>query len=196
MNGLESILLKIEKDAETECDKVLSSARENGERYRKNALDSANEKAQKIRAAAEKKAQIIRESAVSGSEALVRNSILAAKAEVVNEFLAYAEEEIGSMPDDEYFAFVKKLALKHAFCGTFEILFNSKDLKRLPSSFEKELNLKLNGNRAVVSEIPCEEIESGFIIRCGKVEQNCTFKALIEEKANEIKDALFKGSVK
>ena len=193
MNGLDSILQKIEQDAEASAAKILQEANLRSEKYKDEKRILAEKEAKEIADAAEKRAAAIGESSVSGSEAYVKRGRLAAKSDVINDFISYAAKQIDLMPDGEYFDSVKKLILKYASDGNGELIFSDKDIKRMPKGFVASVNGELKGKTVSLAENLTEKITGGgFIIRYGEIEQNCTFKALIEEKSDEIKDALFR----
>ena len=72
---------------------------------------------------------------------------------------------------------------------TGEIIFNKKDLERLP----KDFGATLASNLKVSSEI--RNIDGGFILLYGDIEENCSFSALfMAEKENlqdKVRDLLF-----
>ena len=192
MNGLEQILLKIEEDNNLEVHRILDDGRQRAEEYTKNAIAEASKEAQSIKDDAEKKATLMIESAKTGCEAYVSKQELAAKSDVVSDAVKYAVEQIKSMDDEKYFEAISSLILKYAQQGEGELMMNERDIARMPKGYMKKINAELKKSDAslVLYEIPAK-IDSGFIIRYGGVEENCTFDALVEEKIDEIKDKLY-----
>ena len=65
------------------------------------------------------------------------------------------------------------------------VLLNEKDMNRLPKNFLARL--EECGVKAELSETPCD-IESGFILKCGDIEENMDFSAILSEKRDAIED--------
>ena len=64
---------------------------------------------------------------------------------------------------------------------------NLKDLSRLPSDFKSQM--KQSGVDVSVSETPAE-ISGGFILKCGDIEENMDFSAILDDKRDEIEDLI------
>ena len=192
MNGLEQILLKIEEDNNLEVQRILEDGRQRAEEYTKNAVAEASKEAQNIKDEAQKKAALMIESAKTGCEAYVSKQELAAKSDVVSESIKYAVEQIKSMDDEKYFEAISSLILKYAQQGEGELMMNERDIAKMPKDYMKKINTELKKSDASLElyEVPAN-IDSGFIIRYGGVEENCTFDALVEDKIDEIKDKLY-----
>lgn len=193
MNGLTKILAKIEEDNLLEVNKIKEDAKRQAEKIVEEAVSIANAEAIVIAENADKKTSQMLENAKSGCEVLVKRAEVMAKAEVVAECIKAAAEQLKAMDDDEYFDTVKNLILKYYHRNEQgELLMNSRDIKRMPKSFLKDINKHLKNQNAelILAENPAD-IDSGFVICYGGVEENCTFDSLIEEKTDEIKDKLY-----
>jgi len=193
MDGLNLILQKIEEDNKLEVNRIISDAQKTAENIIASAEEEVKIQADKIIADADKKTSLMLENAKSGCESLIKRAEISAKSQIVSECISFAEKELKALPDDEYFEALTKLILKyfHAY-EQGEICFNAGDIKRMPKNFLKSVNKEIKKYSAelVLAEIPVE-IDSGFIIRYGGIEENCTFSSLIEEKIDEIKDKLY-----
>lgn len=192
MNGLKNILLKIEEDGSAEAARIEKEAILHAEEYKAGVLETAKAEAGEIAADAEKKAAVIDESAKSGCEAYIKRQELAARAQVINDFIGYAAEKIDGMDDGEYFDTLEKLIVKYAQNGEGELILNKKDSDRMPQDFMEKVNKEIKNGSVKKSAVTDDKIKSGFIIRYGEIEQNCTFEALLEEKKDETKDAVFR----
>lgn len=192
MNGLEQILLKIEEDNNLEIKKILDDGKSKADAYVSEIKSKAETEAAAIKASAEKKAALMIENAKSGCESYIKREELAAKSEIVSDCISSAGVQIKSMDQDRYFESIVALIMKYAHEGEGELIMNSRDIDRMPRGFLKKVNaeLKKSGSSLVLSDTPAD-IDSGFIIRYGGIEENCTFDALIEDKIDEIKDKLY-----
>lgn len=193
MNGLKLILDKIEEENVLEVNKIKEEGKKQAEKIIADAVSGANAEAEIIAANADKKTSQMLENAKSGCDVLVKRAEVSARSEVVLECIKTATAQLKSMDDAKYFEVITKLIFKYFHPDEQgEFMMNKKDIARMPKSFLKNVNkeLKKNGAELVMSE-KSVDIDSGFIIRYGGVEENCTFDSLIEEKTDEIKDKLY-----
>lgn len=65
------------------------------------------------------------------------------------------------------------------------VLLNENDINRLPKDFLARI--EECGVKAELSKTPCD-IESGFILKCGDIEENMDFSAILSEKRDAIED--------
>ena len=88
---------------------------------------------------------------------------------------------------------MEKLALKSALPGEGTVYFSQRDLKRLPAGFEKKLNEALKDKKAVlhISGTP-REIDGGFILSYGGIEENCSFESLFHASREALQDTVQK----
>ncbi len=78
-----------------------------------------------------------------------RQMILKKKQELIAETEDKALEAILSMPADEYFDAVVRMAVKNAQMGEGIISFGKKDLDRLPADFESRLSAALPAGKTL-----------------------------------------------
>ena len=98
---------------------------------------------------------------------------------------------MNNLPEDEYFEAVYSLIVKYSENRkNGVILFNEKDLKRLPNNFEDKL--RSAGCDVTISKDANDAIDSGFILTYGDIEENCTFGALADEKRDILKEKIYK----
>ncbi len=190
MKGLEQILQKIEDDAVAEAEKIKAEAMKTAEKIISDATERANADARELIDNGQKKASVMLENAKSGCASLIKRTEASAKAEVVDDCIRLAVSDITSMPDEEYFEIMRKLILKYYHPNEQgELLMNKADISKMPKSFLKEI--KKSGADIELCDKPAD-IDCGFIIRYGGVEENCTLASLIEENTDKIKDRLYK----
>ena len=148
------------------------------------AAKKADAEAAEMLAAAEKKAEAVKKTALSNASLLTRNAVLEAKRREINAAVDAMITHIAELPDAEYFALLYKMAAGVP-TKEGELLLNARDLSRLPQDFTAQLQQV--GLNATVAKEPAE-IDGGFILRTGAIEQNCSFAAVIEDKRNAIED--------
>ena len=186
MNGREKILNRIksdcdenikavERDAQAECDKILNNA----------ALKiEENEKANASKVLA--KIAQINAGIKSRAELEIRNAVLRKRREEINLTVDMIYNALMNLENDEYFEALYKLALSIKG-GEGVVYLNERDLKRLPSDFEEKLNkagLKVSLSREAV------DIDGGFILKNGNIEENMSFSAIISSRRAELEDLI------
>jgi V/A-type H+-transporting ATPase subunit E len=186
MSGGDKILNSIKNDCNknisvinAECDKVCESIILNGKKDAEKAAAEVNVKAQK-------KAVQIKSAAKSSAELTKRNALLAKRRTEINITIEKLSEYLLNLDDKEYFNIIYKLSSKlKGMKGV--VLFNKKDLARLPKDFTAQLSK--NGVTAEVSKAPVD-IDGGFILKCGDIEENMSFSAVISSKRDDIEDLI------
>lgn len=206
MAGIDRIKEAILGEAKAKVDTILSEAREAADQVRESARSEAetarNEAADKAaKNTADYQQRIQSQIGLRG-----RQTVLKAKQEMIAEVLEEAYQKLVSAPDEDYFKMVLALAEKNVQPGNGEILFNKKDLARLPKDLEASLG-RIAAGKGGTLKVGKEavDIDSGFILRYrpeetapeeaavpgstyGAVEQNCSLRSLMAEKKDELSD--------
>ncbi len=191
MNGLDNIIAKINKDCEAECEVILGKAKDEAGAILEKARNEADLIRKGILDAALRENEKEIELLNSRIELESKKNLLALKIELVNGIIETALNKIKNLPDEEYFKVIKSLILRHAQKGSGTLCFSKKDLNRLPSGFEQDVNKALgNGSSVKISEEPAR-IDGGFLLVYDDIDQNCSFEALLSSSVDEIKDRLF-----
>ncbi len=190
MNGLEKILQKIADDNKSTCQNILDKAKAEADKIISDAKKEGEIKAQKIIDDATKKAELDELKAESGAELSYKRKILSAKLEIIDEVIESTKDSLKNAGDAEYADTIISLACTYAEDGEGEMKFSEKDLKKFGKKFEDKLNEKLpKGKKIKISDTPAD-IDGGFLLCYEDTIQNCTFDALIDDNADEIKDNL------
>ncbi len=186
MGGLEKITEHIINNAQKSADEIIANANQKADEIKK----SAEEKCKKlilendlnIKTECEK----IKQMAEAEKRQNERQSVLDTKNRVIKEIIKSAKEKIFNMQKAEYREFIKTI-LKNSITGEKgEILFAEADTDLVDAEFKSDCNKITNGMLEFSDEIA--PIEKGFIIRYGKIEQNCSINSIIEDKYNELTD--------
>ena len=183
MTGVEKIIAKIEQDSLAKCGETLAAASARAEEILAQASSQAEEASQAALERARAKAEFDIAAARSRTALEERRVLLEMKNEVIRQVIAEAVANCKALPDAAYFDALLRLAAAYAQEGPGEMRLSRRDLDRLPPDFAG----KLGGLR--VSQEPAD-IEDGFLLVYGDIEQNCTFEALVSARLDDIKDAL------
>ena len=114
----------------------------------------------------------------------IRNAFLKRRREEIDKTYSEILNKMKNLPDEDYFELIYTFAKKlNGMSGV--VLLNKKDMNRLPKDFLARL--EECGVKAELSKTPCD-IESGFILKCGDIEENMDFSAILSEKRDAIED--------
>lgn len=118
-----------------------------------------------------------------------RQAALSAKQEVIGEIINEAYERLLNLEDEKYFAVIKKMLEDNVLSEKGEIIFSARDRQRMPKDFEdviKNVAFEKGGELVMSDEI--RSIDGGFVLVYGGIEENCTFKAILEASREELHD--------
>lgn len=191
MAGLEKIIERIEQTSNSDCEAILAKANADAKKLVDEAVKKAEEKTALILQKADEQCALINEKAASSSDFSAKKIILTAKNEYLAKVISDALDEMNNMSDEKYLNAVKSLVKKYAESGEGVVCFNKKNLARIPDGFEKELNAVVSENSSIKISSEPNDIDEGFLLCYNDIEQNCTFKALVEESLDDIRDALY-----
>lgn len=170
--------MKLQKKAQEEADAILAKAEEE---CKKIEVDS-----KEVQQAMRKNQE---ERNLSSAQLKKRQTVLLAKQEIISEMMENAYKELLSLEKSAYFVMVEKMLRKFALAKEGEIYFSEKDLKEMPSDFEakiSEIASEKGGTLTLMKE--GKEVDGGFILVYGGVEENCSFKALMDAKREDLAD--------
>ena len=190
MSGLEQILQEILADTQLNIQNLLEEAKAESENILKAAQEKSGEESLSILKEGEKQAQAYLDRSRSALQMEERKAMLFAKQQKISQVMREALRTLKELPDDQYFEMIYALAAKYAQNKPGEIAFSQRDLNRLPAGFEQKLSAKLAPEAVLqVHDAPCD-IDGGFLLLYGGVEENCSFPALFEEKKEQMQDEL------
>ncbi|MDO5311286.1 MAG: V-type ATP synthase subunit E family protein [Clostridia bacterium] len=190
MNGLEKIKQKILTDAKGVCDSLTADAMDKAQKIAEKNLEAAEAEAQAILQRAEAEVARIAENAESACETVHKRAQLEAKSKVIDGWINAAKNKVKTLKADEYFDFIAAVAVRHCSADEGVLLMRAEDIKAMPSGFLDKINGEIKGGGRF-SEIKAADIGAGCVISYGDIEENCTVDTLFDDKADEIKDALF-----
>ncbi len=190
MTGLEKILKHIREEAESaanemqanaenEAKAILAAAKKEGEGKRTEILQQSQ---QEIKAYENRT-----ESAIKLNK---KRAILNAKQSIILNVIQEAKTGLINLPDKEYFDVIVKMIGKFAHANKGVILFSKADMERLPQQFSDRIKEALSAVEGASLEISRDtrDIDGGFILVYGDIEENCSFEALFEEKMGVLTD--------
>lgn len=189
MRGIEKIVDQILQEAYDKQTEILDEAHIEVEKI--NALSNEKVKTMEEEGKRDEEAALkqVRELSRLSVEQKRRREILEKKQELIGSLMEKAYERLLALDDEKYFGILVAILEKFALDEDGEIYLNHRDLKRLPSSFknavlrvaeEKGVSLKLQ-------DMP-KDIDAGFVLVYGGIEENCTFRGLIDSNREDLQD--------
>ena len=183
MKGTEKIIAHIQADADAQVAAIIAKAEEQckaiSAEYEAKAQAAYSEK---IRLGV-KECEAKVESMGHIAEMEGKKAVLALKQEMVSRSFALAVEKIVALPQEEYTAFLAKLAADAASVGDEVIVLNARDKAAVGEAVVKAANEKLSAKGMTAALKLSEETGSfagGLIMQRGNIEVNCTAELLVE----------------
>lgn len=165
----------INTDSAKVCEEILAKGRIEAENAAKEAAAKAQKKAVQMQAASKSRAELEK-----------RNTLLKKRREEIDITFKAIYDYLINLDGEKYFNIIYKLC-SNLSGKQGEMLFNGKDLERLPKDFEAKLaNTGLN---ATVSR-NAADITGGFILKCGDIEENMSFSSILSDKREQIEDLI------
>lgn len=191
MTGLEKMVSQIVDEAKAEAESRVKAAQEEADKIVSEAEAEAEKLIGQSLEQSETDAANYLERVKSSADLQRRTVILQAKQEVIAAVLEKAYTSLNTMDEKAYFEMIRKMLEKFTLSESGEIYFSAADLNRLPAGFEKEISdiaAKKGGSLTLKKE--SKEIENGFILVYGGIEENCTFRALFNTQKDALQDKI------
>lgn len=193
MTGLDKMVNQILNEANS----LAAEKKLEGENRAKEILAKAKEDAQSMAASIDEKSakevEDCKSRGRSSAEQKRRTAILLAKQEVIAGVIEKAYEQFCGKTDAEYFDTIQVMLEKFVLPQEGSILFSQKDLSRMPADLPEAMAkiAERRGGKLTVSK-ETREIDGGFILVYGGIEENCSFRALFDSNRDELQDIVQK----
>ncbi|MCI9274013.1 MAG: hypothetical protein HFE39_08685 [Clostridiales bacterium] len=188
MTGLDKIIEQIRQEAEQAAQEQIRQGREQADKLLQEGRRQAQEKADRLSEAAQRDAEDLAARLQSATALECRKRVLLAKQRLIGEVIEQAKQSLYELPDNEYFALLERMIKTHALSQSGELKLSSKDLNRLPSGFLDRVAKSIPaGGRLRLSE-QAAQIDGGFVLVYGGIEENCSFEALFEANQEQMQD--------
>ena len=188
MTGLDKIINRIAQDAIKSAEIIEKQGKQEAEDIAEAALIEGRQKAIEIKEAADARYEDIINRAKSAAELEKRRRILKEKHNIIKRMIEQVHTDMLNMPAEEYFAYILKMVEKHALSQKGEIAFSKVDKKRLPQNFRIDLEKASKGTLKLSRET--RDIDGGFVLIYGGIEENCSFGAIFDSVADELQDKI------
>lgn len=164
---------QIGAETDEKCAQIMAQAKLDADKISAEIADRAQSKVKQMQAASKSRCDLE-----------TRNAFLKRRREEIDKTYSEILNKMKNLHDEDYFELIYTFAKKlNGMSGV--VLLNEKDMNRLPKDFLARL--EKCGVKAELSKAPCD-IESGFILKCGDIEENMDFSAILSEKRDAIED--------
>lgn len=193
MTGLEKITSEIKADADKSIAAIIDKANAEAKSILAGAEKEAAEAIEKVNHDVSVRLSASKSTAESAAALKKRRLILEEKQKLIGEVIEEAKSLIYALPDNVYFEKILKLAEKNVNHAEGTIIFNAKDLSRLPADFETKLNAVAvaKGGKLTVSK-ETRPIDGGFVLLYEGIDQNCSITSLFETHIESVQDKIQK----
>ena len=193
MTGLEKITSEIKADADKSVAAIIDKANAEASGILAGAEKEAAETIEKVNHDVSVRLSASKSTAESAAALRKRRLILEEKQKLIGEVIEEAKNLIYALPDNVYFEKILKLAEKNVNPAEGTIIFNAKDLSRLPADFETKLNVVAvaKGGKLTVSK-ETRPIDGGFVLLYEGIDQNCSITSLFETHIESVQDKIQK----
>ena len=186
MSGIDKIIEQIQSDTDKICASVIGAAQQKADKM----ISEAEAKAQQIIADGKDKTASkvadIKKRGESAADLEEKRVMLYTKQKIISEMLSEGLLNAKNLPEDEYFDLIDKMVEKYSQPEDGVIVFGKKDIERLPQGYIDRLNKSSKGQLTLSDETA--DIEAGFILKYGGIEQNCSFDAIFAGEAENLSD--------
>ena len=189
MAGIDKIIEEILKDGRAQAKEKTDVAEKQAEEIRTAAEAEAKALAEEADARTQREKEQILERAQSSGDMQKRQAILSAKQELISYVLEQAYERLLGLEEDAYFAFLESLLEQHALPKEGVLYLNEKDKSRMPAGFEENAKRigSAKGSAIIISE-ETRQMDGGFVLVYGGIEENCSLSALFRDRRDELSD--------
>lgn len=193
MAGLDKIISQIREESQEAAGKIIGEARKEAEKIKSQAKQEADDACAKILQKTEQAVQDTLSRGRSAADLKLRQGLLACKQRLIGQVLTEARSTLEQMPDEEYARNLIRLIRRTDLPAEGTLHFSGRDLNRLPSGFEKQLNDAVKERNCVlhISDQP-GEIDGGFVLSYGGIEENCSFDSLFDSYHEVLQDTVQK----
>ena len=189
MTGLDKIVSQILEEANNSASAKLEKARAEAEEIMNTARAEAAKEAEEILQKAKTEMENYAERTKSAADLRRRTAILAAKQEMISQVLDKAYQKFCSMDEETYFATLLDILKKFVMEDDGVIFFSEEDRAKLPDDYEEKIEAIAaeKGGTLTVSQ-ENRNIERGFVLAYGGIEENCSFRALFDSRKDDLQD--------
>lgn len=182
MNGIEKISARILADAESEAAAIRAQAEEKAAQIRADYDRRIESEQQRLAAEAQAEADKQLERDQGAARMAARRQLLETKQTLVDAAFRQAEQQLLSLPAEEYTKLCAQLAAQASASGSEELIFCAEDRERVGQAVAELANEMLRKAGKTAGLTLCDEtrpMRGGVVLKDGLVETNCSIGTMV-----------------
>ena len=193
MSGLDKMVSQIIEEANHLAEKSLADANKERADLLAKANAEAKLKVDELQAKMEADIAYQEERARSSGERQRRKIVLQEKQNMISDILDKTYEKLMNLEADDYFALLSKILKRYALPKEGIMYLKKEDMDQMTAEFATEVIkiAAINGGSLEIEETN-QKIDGGFILAYGGIEENCTFKAMLNSKRESLSDLVYR----
>ncbi len=193
MTGLEKMKNQILETAKAIANSKIAVANNEAQAIMEKAREEVEKEVASISNKYEVEMQNYRERMTSTADLQRRTKILEAKQSIIKSIIEKTYQSLNTMNQEEYFGLLLKLLEQYVLPQEGIMYLSERDFGRVTEEFKKGVAkiAESKGGMLTVSNTP-KNIENGFVLVYGGIEENCTLKAIMDAKKDQLSDCIQK----
>ena len=189
----EQVVEKILSDARAEAEKIKKQADEKEAAEQAKLGEKLDKYKKQTEALAQKAGKDKKLHLLAAARMDIAKEYLAEKRKILDKVFVQAREQLQNLPDDDYRRLMTKLMLGAVETGDEEVIID-KEETRIDQAFIKQVNRELGpgykGNLRLSNER--QNLGGGFVLRRGKIKNNVSLEVLLAQARKELEIELAK----
>lgn len=185
MTGLDKIIDEIKQEAKKASDEALARTQSEVNEILANAKKERDERFAELQQETNQEVELLQNRGEAAANLLKKKMLLEAKQQIIQEMMEGAKQSILNLPDKEYFDTLLHMVKRYALLKESMILLSKRDLDRVPDAFVSALK-----EQNIVISTDTRNIDGGFILVYGEVEENCSLEALFAASKESLQDQI------
>ena len=193
MAHIDNLKERLLGDARQSAEAIQNEARAKADEIKKEAAQKSEALLESNRVKSDRDGISKKERMIARAQLDIRNTILEAKQQTIERVLGIAVERLASMDPGEYSSYMEKLLLSSVETGDEEVVFSLADRARVSSDLVERVNSSLTaaGKKGMLKlSSETANISSGFILRRGGLEINCSIQSIMRNSREDLEGEL------
>ena len=189
----EQVVEKILSDARAEAEKIKKQAEEKEAAEQTKLDEQLTEYKKQTKILAQKAGKEKKLHLLAAARMNIAKQFLAEKRKILDEVFAKARAKLEKLPDKEYRTLCTKLILEAVETGDEEVVIDDNE-KRINQNFIDEVNKQLGSDKKGDLRLSGERqnIGAGFILRRGRIKNNVSLRVLLANARKKLEIELAK----
>lgn len=189
MTGLEKIINQIIEEADAAAAEKRTQGEQEAERILREAREQAEKEAQRMEEKTADEAAAYQARVESSCDMQRRTLLLKARQEIICDMIGEAYRSLCEADTEQYFGALERLLENSVQPRAGVMVLSAQDLERIPQGFAENVEkiaVSHGGTLRIASE--SGNLENGFVLIYGGIEENCTLKAVFDAARDRMQD--------